>query len=185
MGLAIYGPAKDGENAIFRPQGLGEEGLSSQPVSNNVIFGPWQAANGNVIFGLYALSAGGYPTSKKKAKVAKRRTLTQEVAALAKSLEPAKKLTKTDKRKRRDEIVAEVIKQLPDVPNVEEVAPVIAQAVVRREAQLAALPASVGAPKQRTDIASVINQQIEKWRAKVRYDSHVDDESEIEMLLLE
>lgn len=98
--------------------------------------------------------------------------------------------TKEMKRKRRKIIETEALMLLPDEPEAEKVAQVIAQVIVRQEAQRyprwvpprAMMPVSI--PEPEYDVSEIIQRMVDEWLANEAIKRELEDEEDIEMLLL-
>lgn len=114
----------------------------------------------------------------------------REVRRFAQLLADARRPTKAQKKRRKQEIQREVLELLPDLPQAEEVAPIIAQKVYAQEARIAditrrAMPSQVLQPVVVPfDAQSEIARMVEEWARNEAIRRELEDEEDIEFLLM-
>jgi hypothetical protein len=114
-----------------------------------------------------------------------------EVRRFADLLDKHKKLTRAQKKQRRKELVEEALELLPDLPQAEAIAPVLARLAYEQEAQVRARVvaqpalAPVVAP---FDADAYLRELVVQWTAdedmRRTLEAEADEEYEIELLLM-
>lgn len=109
----------------------------------------------------------------------------REVRAFAERLSQPEKRSRSEKRKRRRELETEALELLPDLPQAEAIAPVIAQLVFEQESRAFANWTPVKAMQPLAfNAEQALRAQIDAWMQQESLWKLIDDEHDLELLLL-
>lgn len=112
----------------------------------------------------------------------------RDVRAYAKRLSDAdkpEKRSRSEKRKRRRQLEDEALELLPDLPEAEAFAPIVARLVFEQEARAIAnwTPVRAMVPLA-FNAEQALREQIAAWMQQIEHQKDIDDEHDLELLLL-
>lgn len=112
----------------------------------------------------------------------------RDVRDYAKRLSDAdkpEKRSRSEKRKRRRQLEDEALELLPDVPEAEAFAPIVARLVFEQEARALAnwTPVRAMVPLA-FNAEQALREQIAAWMQQIEHQKDIDDEHDLELLLL-